>query len=125
MIWERLDEDNSRWWFLSQPEATFDYLAGESFAAIAEARRAVLAWNFAPSAVRGDQPHGSLRDTIKRILAATDSDAFQFDGIANVAPTYRVRPATEHWNWEDPGTDALPDQLSPTRRLRQIPGGAA
>ena len=89
-IYRTLGEEDSNWWFLARPETTFEYLGGEAFAAIAEAGRDVLAWNIARGQADSARPTTSLRDTIKRILVSTDAHAFQFEGIENVAPTYRV-----------------------------------
>ncbi|MCA1706439.1 MAG: hypothetical protein LC808_25515 [Actinobacteria bacterium] len=120
-----LGPEDSQWWFLSRPETTFEYLAGESFAAIAEAGRGVLAWNNAHNKAHSNRPTDSLRDTIKRILASTDADAFQFEGIANVAPAYRVLPVAEHWEWAAPERETVAQHDTSSRPpLRGLTGGA-
>jgi len=124
-VYDALGPEDSRWWFLSRPETTFEYLAGESFAAIAEAGRGVLAWNNAHNKAHSDRPSDSLRDTIKRILASTDADAFQFEGIANVAPAYRVLPVAEHWEWAAPERETVAQHDTSSRPpLRGLTGGA-
>jgi hypothetical protein len=97
--------EDPEFWYVARPEVQLREVGRTCFSAVQEAGGKLLTWE-ARTASDSDLPRTSLRDVIKGILSES-SKQFNFEGIENVAPAYRVEPVLDD---VDPGTAAPPGQ---------------
>lgn len=91
------------YWYVARPEVELRDLGRTLFSVVAESGRKLLTWD-KRSASEKDLPKTSLRDVIKDRLGRADEKSFNFAGIENVAPAYRVLRVLE--GDVDPGAAA-------------------
>jgi len=103
-------EEDAEFWYLARPRGQLSEIGSLSFSAVAEAGKNLLTWD--PNGTDEDFPRTSLRDVIKEILSSS-STLFDFDGIENVAPAYKVKPVLD-----DLGSGTAPERARTKKASR-------